>query len=119
MAEIPQVEVTDLADDVLLLDVREPNEYVAGHAPNALACPLGEVRASFQALPDPEGVLYVICRSGIRSQMAAEYLASQGREAANVVGGTTAWVAAGKPLVSETGDEPAVVAPATIPPTEI
>lgn len=119
MAEIPQIEVVDLADDVLLLDVREPNEYAAGHAPGAVSIPLGDVRARLAEIPETEGVLHVICRSGARSQKVAEFLAAEGRRVANVAGGTTAWGAAGKPLVSETGAEPAVVPPTTQPPASV
>jgi len=117
--QIEQVDITALTDDAVLLDVREPNEYAAGHAPGAVSIPMGEIRGRLADLPHTDGPLPVICRSGARSQKVAEYLATQGIEATNVAGGTTAWAGAGKPLQSETGDEPAVVAPATTPPAQV
>lgn len=116
---IPQVEVTELAEDTVFLDVREPNEYAAGHAPGAVSVPLGQVRDRLAEIPAVDGPLAVICRSGARSQKVAEFLASQGVPAINVTGGTTAWAAAGKKLASETGEDPAVVAPSTQPPPEV
>lgn len=116
---IPQLDVQTLSDDAVLLDVREPNEYAAGHAPGAVSIPLGELRARLAEVPAADGALPVICRSGARSQTAALFLAEQGVAAANVAGGTAAWHNGGKPLVSETGDEPAVVAPTTRPPAQV
>ena len=115
---ITQVEVADLPDDVVLLDVREPNEYEAGRAAGAVSVPLGELRARVGEVSDAEGPVHVICRSGARSQKAAEFLAGQGLKAVNVTGGTTAWAAAGKPMVGDSG-EPSVVAPTTQPPAEV
>lgn len=115
---IPQVDVADLADDVVLLDVREPNEYAAGRAPGAVSMPMGVVRTRAAELSDAEGPVHVICRSGGRSQKVAEFLASQGVRAVNVTGGTTAWAEAGRPLVSDEG-EAAVVAPNTPPPAAV
>lgn len=115
---ITQVDVADLADDVALLDVREPNEYVAGHAPGAVSVPLGEVRARVAEVSDADGPVHVICKSGGRSQKAAEFLAAQGIRVVNVIGGTTAWAEAGRPLVSD-GGEPAVVGPTTPPPAVV
>lgn len=116
---IPQISVADLADDTLILDVREPNEYAAGHAPGAVSIPLGEVRARLAEVPASEGRLAVICKGGVRSQKAAEFLASQGLAVRNIVGGTTAWDAAGKPLVDASGQPGTVVAPSTPPPAQV
>lgn len=117
--QIPQHEVTAFATDAVILDVREANEFAAGHVPGAVWIPLGELRSRAAEVPAVDGVLPVICRSGVRSQKAAEFLAGLGVATANVVGGTAAWLAAGRPLVSETGELPAVVAPTTQPPAAI
>ncbi|HNV12052.1 MAG TPA: rhodanese-like domain-containing protein [Propionibacteriaceae bacterium] len=118
--DIPQIPVNDLPYDAVLLDVREPNEYAAGHAPGAVSVPMGELRARILDIPPRgEDALLVVCRSGARSQKVAEYLASLDIPAINVIGGTTAWAQSGRPLVSETGDEPAVVAPTTPPPAAV
>ncbi|MBK8464070.1 MAG: rhodanese-like domain-containing protein [Nigerium sp.] len=114
--QIPQVDVRTVGEDAVILDVREPNEYEAGHAPGAVSIPLGDLRARLAELPDTDGPLLVICRSGVRSQAAAEFLAERGVETANIAGGTIAWYNAGKALVSETGQTPAVVPPSTPPP---
>ncbi len=117
--QIEQVDITALTDDAVLLDVREPNEYAAGHAPGAVSIPMGEIRGRLADLPHTDGPLPVICRSGARSQRAPGSRATRGTEPPTVAGGTTAWAGAGKPLQSETGDEPAVVAPATTPPAQV
>ena len=87
---------------VLLLDVRNPDEFAAGHAPEALLLPLGELGARIDEL-DPATPIVVICRSGIRSQTAAEQLVAAGYDAVNLAGGSLAWKAAGLELVAEDG----------------
>jgi rhodanese-related sulfurtransferase len=82
-----------------LLDVREPDEWVAGHAPDAIHIPLGDLDGA--ALPD--GPLLTICRSGGRSMKAAATLLAKGREVTNVDGGMNAWSAAGLPVVASGG----------------
>lgn len=100
---VPTVTVHDAhaaADDVLLLDVREPEEWAAGRAPGAHHVPLGRLDPS--ALPAGRRVL-CICRSGGRSARATEVLRAAGFEAYNVAGGMQAWVAAGLHVVCDTG----------------
>lgn len=117
--QIPQLDVMSFAEDAVMLDVREANEFAAGHVPGAVWIPLGEVRARVAEVPRVDGVLPVVCRSGARSQKVALFLAGEGLHVANVAGGTLAWVAAGRPLVAEGADAPAVVGPSTPPPTEV
>ena len=110
MTLIPTVGVPDLADDATILDVREPNEWSAGHAPGAVHVPLAELPARLGDLPDVDGAtLAVVCRSGGRSSRAVAWLAQQGYAVSNLDGGMRAWAAAGKPMVSEHGAEPAVL----------
>ena len=78
-----------------LIDVREPDEFAAGHAVGAINIPLGSVEST--ALSDPTAPVYVICQAGGRSARAAQTLADQGIDAVNVDGGTSAWVQAGLP----------------------
>lgn len=101
MDQIPTVRVTDLTDDAPLLDVREPDEWAAGHAPGALHIPLGEVPARLDELPETDEPLPVVCRSGGRSSRAVQWLAQQGFDVVNVEGGMRAWGAADKPLTGE------------------
>ena len=107
MENVPEISVQDLPADAVILDVREDDEWTAGHAPGATHVPLGEVPGRLGELPDADP-LYVICRSGNRSGMAAAWLGQQGVETVNVAGGMRAWAAAGRPMVSDAG-EPAVL----------
>lgn len=102
MSEVPEVSVSDLPADAVLVDVREHDEWDAGHIGGAVHLPLSEVPQRLGDLPEAE-TLYVVCRSGNRSGRAAAWLNAQGIEAVNVAGGMLAWAAAGKPMTSETG----------------
>jgi rhodanese-related sulfurtransferase len=87
------------ADGAVVIDVREPGEYEAGHVPGARLIPLGELPARAGELPRSRRV-YVICASGNRSAPAAEWLARAGWNAVSVAGGTSAWQRAGNPVVT-------------------
>jgi len=73
-----------------LLDVREPDEWESGHIPGAKHIPLGTLRTRYKEL-DPAEETIVICRSGNRSALACEFLASMGYKAANMQGGMIEW----------------------------
>lgn len=85
----------------VLLDVREPEEWAAGHAPGAVHLPLADVSTAVPRFADAE--VLAVCRSGNRSAKAAEALAAAGVTARNVSGGMTAWTAAGLPVVRDDG----------------
>lgn len=99
--------VPEPGDEVVLLDVREDDEWELGHAPGALHIPLADVPARIEEL-DPDAEIYVICRQGGRSLGAVEYLARLGYDTFQVAGGMVAWQKHGLPLVSER-DEPAKI----------
>lgn len=105
---IPEVTVEQLDSalraGVHLVDVREVHEYAAGHVPGAVLVPLATVPSALEQFP-ADSPTYVICRSGARSYRACEFLAQQGRDVANVEGGTLAWINSGRQTV--TGDQPA------------
>ena len=103
----PEVLSTDLPDGAFLLDVREDDEWVAGHAPDAVHVRLGDLGARAVELPRDREV-FVICRSGARSAYAAQALADAGWNTVNVADGMTGWAVAGRPMISETGTEPYV-----------
>jgi rhodanese-related sulfurtransferase len=103
----PEVLSTQLPNGAFLLDVREDDEWAAGHAPQAVHVRLGDLGARVGELPRDREV-YVICRSGARSAYAAQALAGAGWTAVNVADGMTGWAVAGRPMVSETGAEPFV-----------
>ncbi len=100
MSEIPTTTVSDVADDAVVVDVREADEWAAGHAPNAVHIPLGELTARLEELPDGDAVP-VVCRSGARSGRAVAWLVQQGFDVANLDGGMKAWAAAGKQLAGD------------------
>ncbi|HSK27622.1 MAG TPA: rhodanese-like domain-containing protein [Jiangellales bacterium] len=98
--EITQSEFATLhAAGGLVLDVRQPVEYVAGHVPGALLVPLAQLPRRYHELPADRPVA-VICATGNRSLVAADFLTAQGVEAVSVAGGTSAWQRAGRPVVS-------------------
>jgi rhodanese-related sulfurtransferase len=89
------------AGDVLLVDVREDGEWVAGHAPKAIHVPLGDVAERLGEIEKAAAGRPVafICRSGNRSAQAAQIAVDGGlRNVINVDGGMGAWVSAGLPL---------------------
>ncbi|MFB9906492.1 rhodanese-like domain-containing protein [Allokutzneria oryzae] len=107
--QVPTVDAADVAADVKLLDVREHDEWNAGHAPGALHIPLGELAERLAELP-ADGELHVICRAGGRSARAVAFLNQNGWDAINVAGGMQSWHAAGKPIeASDAGAEPEVI----------
>lgn len=109
MSQTPLISVSDLPDHAVIVDVREDNEWHAGHAPNAIHIPMGTVPESLDALPDTDQTIPVICRSGGRSHRVVQWLVQQGFDVVNVDGGMRAWAAAGKEMQSEDGSEPSVI----------
>ena len=97
---LPTVDAREVGDDVLL-DVREDDEWAAGHAPGAVHLPMSQFVARYDELP--AGALAVVCRSGHRSAQVTAYLLDRGREARNVDGGMLAWAGLGLPLEADSG----------------
>ena len=106
MSDVASVSAAEVPADATLLDVREDDEWEAGHAEGALHIPMGEVPQRLDELP--EGVLHVVCRGGGRSLRVAQWLQGNGYDVVNVEGGMGAWAEEGKPMVSEGGQEPFV-----------
>lgn len=100
--EVPQIGIEEVSAaldlGVKLLDVREDDEWAAGHIDGAQHIPLGDVPSRMDEL-DPDAQLLVICHAGGRSQRAAAYLGRNGFDVSNVSGGMLAWVQAGKPTI--------------------
>ncbi|WP_327296429.1 rhodanese-like domain-containing protein [Streptomyces sp. NBC_01197] len=106
-APLPQVDIAAVPADGLLLDVREDNEWAAGHAEGALHIPMSEFVARFGEVTEAVaqgGQAFVICRVGGRSAQVTQYLVQQGIDAVNVDGGMLAWEGAGRPMVTDGGD---------------
>ena len=106
-AAVPQVPAAQVPDGAMLLDVREADEWDAGHVPGAQHIPLGELAARFREIGHT-GPLYVICRSGHRSAHAATALAGVGLDTHNVCDGMIGWHRAGRPMASESSGAPYV-----------
>ena len=88
---------------VYLLDVREPDEWEAGHAPGAHHLPMMEVPARMAEIPSDTEVV-VVCRSGGRSGQVVSYLMANGWEnVRNLDGGMQSWAAQGRYVVSDSG----------------
>lgn len=106
--EIPPAEAhrRALAGEVLLLDVREDDEWSAGRAAEAVHVALS--RFDPAAVPSELPVV-AVCRSGGRSAAAAGALVQRGVQAANLTGGMKAWVAAGLPVVRDGGQPGEIV----------
>ncbi|WP_327068032.1 rhodanese-like domain-containing protein [Kitasatospora sp. NBC_01250] len=101
--QIPTVQVDNVPADAVLIDVREQDEWDAGHAEGALHIPMSQFTARLDEVP--EAPLYVVCRVGGRSAQVVQYLVGQERQAFNVDGGMFAWAQAGRPMVSGSGEE--------------
>ncbi|WP_341718173.1 rhodanese-like domain-containing protein [Micromonospora sp. FIMYZ51] len=101
--QIPTVTVPEIGDDTYLLDVREDDEWAAGHAPSAHHLPMMELPARLAEVPTDRDVA-VICRSGGRSAQVVAYLMRNGWEQVrNVEGGMGEWAAAGRPVIGADG----------------
>jgi glyoxylase-like metal-dependent hydrolase (beta-lactamase superfamily II)/rhodanese-related sulfurtransferase len=88
----------------LLLDVREPEEYLAGHVPGALNVPQADLASRLEEVPRDQPLM-IICQSGMRSLRSAQFLRQAGfADVATVTGGMAAWLSAGRPMV--TGEMP-------------
>jgi rhodanese-related sulfurtransferase len=106
---VPTVSVEQVPDSARPLDVREPDEWAAGHAPTAVHLPMGEVTSRLGDLPADEDPLYVVCRAGGRSAKVVQYLVAQGYPAVNIAGGMQAWAASGRPVVAEGPAHPEII----------
>jgi len=111
MSQVPTVAVDGvpdpLPDELVVLDVREPVEWVHAHIEGAVHIPLMELPQRLDEVPS--GQTLVVCKIGGRSSQAVAWLKQHGRDAVNLHGGMLDWEAAGRPMVSETGHPPQVV----------
>ena len=100
-----------LEEGAVLLDVREDDEWDAGHAPDATHVPLGDLAAAHERgdLPSDDRRIVAVCRSGGRSAAATQALRGAGYDAVNLEGGMRAWASTGLPVVTDAGGPGAVV----------
>jgi rhodanese-related sulfurtransferase len=106
---IPAVHSADVPDDVYLIDVREDDEWLAGHAPSAVHLPMTQLPERLAEVPAGQDVV-IVCRSGHRSAEVTRFLIAQGyQNVRNLADGMFGWAAAGRPLVSEDGEVASVI----------
>ena len=109
--KIPEVSAVDAetsSAENVLLDVRNADEWEAGHAASAQWVPLSELESVRFTLPMNRKIVCV-CRSGARSARATESLLEWGFEATNMAGGMKAWAEAGLSVVREDGSPGEVI----------
>ncbi|GID29066.1 rhodanese-related sulfurtransferase [Paractinoplanes brasiliensis] len=106
---MPSVTPAEVGDDAYLLDVREPDEWTAGHAPGAHHLPMMEIPALMAEVPTDREVV-VVCRSGGRSGQVVSYLMGNGWDnVRNLDGGMQSWASAGREVISENGQQAQVL----------
>ncbi|HIX17787.1 MAG TPA: rhodanese-like domain-containing protein [Candidatus Gemmiger faecavium] len=93
--QISQEEAKEMMDsqEVLILDVREQDEYDSGHIPGAVLLPVGSIteESAAEVIPEKDATVLVYCRSGNRSKTAAKALAELGYTGIYEFGGITTW----------------------------
>ncbi len=109
-ATLPAIDVTDAAADAdaLWLDVREDDEWEAGHAPGALHITMCDLPDHLDEFSNDRRIV-VICRSGNRSGKVTAWLVNQGVDAVNMLGGMQAWERASLPVVTPSDSAGAVI----------
>ncbi|NIH97029.1 rhodanese-related sulfurtransferase [Mycolicibacterium fluoranthenivorans] len=90
----------------ILLDVREDDEWTAGHAPGAVHVRLGDLDTHVFDTTTP---IVAVCRSGGRSRSASMKLAATGVTVYNLAGGMTAWQKTGQPVIRDDGTAGTVI----------
>lgn len=90
-----------------LIDVREPDEWEAGHIDGALHIPMGQLGQRRDELAQDRTIV-AVCRSGNRSGQVVAALRGAGYDAENLDGGMQAWARADLPFVAEDGRDPRV-----------
>ena len=85
-------QVLNQKEDITILDVREVDEFQAGHIEGALNAPLSTLDKGYGQL-DASKRYYVICQGGMRSERACQFLETKGFDVVNVEGGMNQWKA--------------------------
>jgi rhodanese-related sulfurtransferase len=105
MTALPQIQPAEAAadrDGFLLLDVREADEWQAGHIDGAVHIALTELGQRLDEL-DPAQPIVAVCRSGNRSGQVTQALRARGFDVTNLDGGMQAWARAGLPVTTDDG----------------
>ena len=93
--QITQEEAKEMMDsqEVIILDVREQDEYDSGHIPGAVLLPVGTIdeTTAAEVIPEKDATVLVYCRSGNRSKTASSTLAGLGYTNIYEFGGINTW----------------------------
>lgn len=87
-----EFQVLNQKENITILDVREVDEFQAGHIEGALNAPLSTLDKEYEQL-DSSKRYYVICQGGMRSERACQFLETKGFDVVNVEGGMNQWKA--------------------------
>jgi rhodanese-related sulfurtransferase len=118
--ETKQVSIAELKaamdrdEDIVILDVREPDEYTVAHIPDSINIPRGLLEFSiWKVVPDKKQKIFVYCKTGARAALATKALNEIGYQGAVAVNtGGVAWVKAGYPVESSIFEEQFFIVPA-------
>jgi rhodanese-related sulfurtransferase len=108
----PSVDASAVPPDAVVLDVREDDEWTAGHIPGALHVPMMRVPQRLQYDPGPltpDATIVVVCKVGARSAQVTAWLRRQGYNATNLAGGMYAWEAGGGPIEASDNSPPRII----------
>ena len=97
---VPTITVDEVADDSVIVDVRDGDEFRAGRIEGAQHIELMELPGRIADVPADRPVV-VVCRVGGRSAQATAFLVQSGIDAVNLDGGMVAWAASGRPMVGD------------------
>ena len=93
--QITQEDAKEMMDtqEVIILDVREQDEYNSGHIPDAVLLPVGTINedTAAEVIPEKDSIVLVYCRSGNRSKTASSTLAEMGYTNIYEFGGINTW----------------------------
>ncbi|MGE4507865.1 MAG: rhodanese-like domain-containing protein [Eubacteriaceae bacterium] len=81
----------DSQEKIVLVDVREDNEYAQGHIPGSINLPLSRLDQAQKILKDQDATIFVYCLSGGRSSRAGQYLSKMGYSDVTNIGGISTW----------------------------
>ena len=88
--KLAEFQILNKKEDITILDVREVDEFQAGHIEGALNAPLSTLDKGYEQL-DASKRYYVICQGGMRSERACQFLETKGFDVVNVEGGMNQW----------------------------
>lgn len=108
----PSINRDELSPSAVILDVREDDEWAAGHIDGAIHVPIGSVadRMAYEpgALLSDEPIV-VTCKGGGRAKRVTAWLNANGFDAVNLDGGMLGWQGAGRPMIAEGDAAPTVL----------